>query len=119
MLARYVELGHVLASPRIQRGGLVDRALRSKGLSRRVHVIVPHFVAAPFAVAETDLIATLPRGVALPFARMLDLAVLPPPLDLHGGPWYLVWHERARRDAAHSWLRQQILEVSRALRGST
>jgi len=118
-LARYVELGHVLASPRSRRGGLVDRALASKGLSRRVHVIVPHFSAAPFVVAATDLIATLPRGVALPFAKMLDLRVFPPPVEIRGGPWYLVWHERTRRDPAHTWLRQQILEIGQGLRGTT
>jgi DNA-binding transcriptional LysR family regulator len=82
-------------------------------------VIVPHFSAAPFVVAETDLIATLPRGVALPFARMLHLRVFPPPIDLEGGPWYLVWHERTGRDPAHAWLRQQILEISQRLRGTT
>jgi DNA-binding transcriptional LysR family regulator len=82
-------------------------------------VIVPHFVAAPFVVAETDLIATLPRGVALPFARMLNLRVFPPPVELDGGPWYLVWHERTRHDPAHVWLRQQILDVSGSLRGTT
>jgi DNA-binding transcriptional LysR family regulator len=118
-LARYLELGHVLASPRSRRGGIVDRALQARGLSRRVHVIVPHFSAAPFVVAATDLVATLPRGVALPYARMLRLRVFPPPLELQGGPWYLVWHERTGRDPAHAWLRQQILEVGEGLRGTT
>jgi len=118
-LERYLELGHVLASPRSRRGGLVDRALQRRGLSRRVHVIVPHFSAAPFVVAETDLVATLPRGVALPFARMLDLRVFPPPLELEGGPWYLVWHARTASDPAQAWLRRQILEVSEGVRGTT
>jgi DNA-binding transcriptional LysR family regulator len=118
-LRRYLDLGHVLASPRSRRGGLVDRALKKKGLSRRVQVIVPHFVAAPFVVAQTDLIATLPRGVALPFARMLDLRVFPPPLKFQGGPWFLVWHGRTLHDPAQMWLREQIMEVSRGLRGST
>jgi DNA-binding transcriptional LysR family regulator len=118
-LEHYLELGHVLASPRSRRGGLVDRALKKKGLSRRVHVIVPHFVAAPFVVAETDLITTLPRGVARPFARMLDLKVFPPPIEFEGGPWFLVWHERTLHDPAQEWLREQIVELSRGLRGTT
>lgn len=118
-LKRYLELGHVLASPRSRRGGLVDRALQKRGLVRRVHVIVPHFVAAPFVVAQTDLIATLPRGVARPFAAMLDLRVFPPPMAFEGGPWYLVWHERTLHDPAHAWLREQVLSVSVGLRGTT
>ena len=118
-LKRYLELGHVVASPRAQRGGLVDQALQKRGLSRHVHVIVPHFSAAPFIVANTDLVATVPRGVARPFARMLDLRSFPPPLELESGPWFLVWHERTVHDPAHAWLREQIIELSHGLRGST
>lgn len=118
-LERYLELGHVVASPRSRRGGLVDRALQRRGLSRRVHVIVPHFAAAPFVVARTELVATLPRGVARPFARMLDLALFPPPLALDGGPWFLVWHQRSGRDRGHAWLRDEILGIARGLRGAT
>lgn len=118
-LENYVALGHVLASPRGRRGGLVDLALKKKGLSRRVQVIVSHFAAAPFVVAETDLITTVPRGVARPFARMLNLRVLPPPIEFEGGPWFLVWHERALHDPAQTWFRELILEVSRGLRGTT
>jgi DNA-binding transcriptional LysR family regulator len=118
-LDTYLELGHVLASPRSRRGGLVDRALQQQGLARRVHVIVPHFAAAPFVVAQTDLVATLPRGVARPFARMLDLRVLPPPIVFEAGPWNLVWHERTLHDPAHAWLREQIQAVSTELRGTT
>lgn len=118
-LKRYLELGHVLASPRSRRGGVVDRALQKRSVSRRVCVIVPHFAAAPFVVAATDLVATLPRGVARPFAKMLDLQLFPPPIEVAAGPWFLVWHERTVHDAGHSWLREQILEIARGLRGST
>ena len=118
-LKRYLQLGHVLASPRAQRGGVVDQALQKRGLSRRVRVIVPHFAAAPFVVAITDLVATLPRGVARPFARMLDLALFPPPIEIEAGPWFLVWHERTLHDPAAAWLREQIVELGRGLRGST
>lgn len=118
-LKRYVELGHVVASPTGRRGGLVDRALGKKGLTRRVHVIVSHFAAAPFVVAQTDLVTTIPRGVARPFAQMLGLRVFPPPVALEGGPWFLIWHQRTTQDPAQDWLREQILDIGRALRGTT
>jgi len=118
-LKRYLQLGHVLASPRSRRGGLVDRALQKRGLSRRVHAIVPHFAAAPFVVAQTDLVTTLPRGVARPFARMLDLKLFPVPLEFDSGPWFLVWHEQTFHDPAQTWLREEIVELGRKLRGTT
>jgi DNA-binding transcriptional LysR family regulator len=118
-LRRYVDLGHVVAAPSGRRGGLVDRALAKRGLSRKVHVIVSHFAAAPFVVAKTDLVTTIPRGVARPFAEMLDLRVFPPPVDLEGGPWFLIWHRRTEQDPAQSWLRERIMEIGRSLRGTT
>lgn len=116
-LKLFLELGHVLASPRGRRGGLVDRALRKKGLSRHVQIIVSQFSAAPFVVAETDLITTVPGGVARPFAMMLDLQVFPPPIPLAGGPWFLLSHERTAHDPAVAWLRDRILEIARGPRG--
>jgi DNA-binding transcriptional LysR family regulator len=118
-LGRFVECGHVVASPSGRRGGLVDRALKRQGLARRVHVIVSNFAAAPFVVAQTDLITTIPRGVARPFAEMLDLRVFPPPVAIEGGPWFLIWHQRSERDPAEDWLRARILEIGAGLRGTT
>ena len=43
---------------------LVDRALSQLGAKRRVALTLPFFVPAIFAIAQTDLILTVPRRLA-------------------------------------------------------
>jgi hypothetical protein len=45
--------------------------------------------------------------------------VVKAPFEFEGGPWFLIWHERTLHDPAQTWLREQIVEVSRNLRGTT
>ena len=54
---------------------VVDEVLSSQGRSRRVVLRTPHFLTAPVVFAQTDLIATLPRSVAMTCEKMLPLRV--------------------------------------------
>ena len=60
-IGAYSSYGHVLVSPGGTLTGIVDKALARAGASRRVVVAVPYFLAALATVADTDLIATVPR----------------------------------------------------------
>lgn len=86
----------------------VDAALRAQGQQRNVAMLLSSYAATPFAVAQTDLIATLPLSVAIPLQRVTDTVLLPPPLALPLLSVSLYWHERYQSDDAHAWLRQQI-----------
>ena len=97
-------------------GGFVDDALAALGRQRRVAVAVPHFLVAPLVLAETDLIATLPRRIAAAFAPMTALALRPPPVAVTGFTIHLLWHERTAADPAQRWLRDQIAAVATARR---
>ncbi len=59
-LDKYVALKHMLISRTGTRTGLIDEWLADKGLERRVALIVPHFLSAPFIVARTDMLLSLP-----------------------------------------------------------
>ena len=74
-------------------------------------MLLSSYTATPFAVAQTDLIATLPLSVALPLQRITDTVLLPPPLALPLLSVSLYWHERYQSDEAHAWLRQQISQA--------
>lgn len=115
-LARYVALPHALIAPRGRAGGYVDDALAARGLSRRIALVIPHFLVAPFAVANSDLVVTLAERVARAFAGVLPLSIVAPPLELPGFSFHQFWHERVDRDPAHRWLRACVHEVSRAPR---
>jgi DNA-binding transcriptional LysR family regulator len=114
-MARYCAASHLLVSPRGTPGSFVDDALAAVGKSRRVALVVPHFLVVPHVVAASDLVATLATRVAGLFAPLLGLEQLPPPFALSGFAIALTWHERQHHDPAHRWLREQIAAVARDL----
>ena len=114
-LEEYVSLPHLLISPRGGATGTVDPILSELGLRRRIALRVPHFLVAPQVVARSDLILTLPARVAHALASSLQLTCLQPPLELPEFSLSLFWHERNHRDPAHSFLRNQIVDVCRAV----
>jgi DNA-binding transcriptional LysR family regulator len=110
-LKQYLELSHVLVSQAPGGVGSVDRALAKMGHARKVGVRVSHFLMVPSLVAETDMVAALNRRVAEPFAKMLPLRLLPPPLALPKGRIGHVWHARTDGDPAHAWFRDAVQRV--------
>src|ERR1700755_2199179 len=63
-LKQYLEFQHVLVEIREGQQALVDRALSQLGAKRHVACTLPFFVPAIFAIAQTDLILTVPRRLA-------------------------------------------------------
>lgn len=111
-LERFVRLSHVLVIITGQGESAVDVALSQRGLSRRVAVRLPHFLAAPMLVAESDMILSLPRRLAHRIAMLTPIEVLELPLETGCFTPSMIWHERRHNDPAHQWLRQQIVEIS-------
>ncbi|HKJ00248.1 MAG TPA: LysR substrate-binding domain-containing protein [bacterium] len=116
-LEQYVDLPHILiATTRSGQGAsLVDRMLEQRGLTRRIALSLPHFLVAPYIVAQSDHVITFPSRLADYFASFLPLRVVEPPLSLPGYSIALFWHERLHREPASIWLREQIARVSRRI----
>ena len=115
-LESYLELEHVLITPHGMPGSLVDQALEPIGKHRRVRVRLQHFSAAPFVVANTDLVVTCPRSV-LRLGDVFGLKAMKPPVELGADRASLVWHSRMQDDPGHRWLRELIAEMARELNG--
>ena len=109
-LEKYVELEHVMITTSGAPGGPVDDLLAERGLTRRVGLRLPHFLAAPLAVAETDMILTLPERLATRAAQWADLKIWELPLALEGFSIDLIWHERLHSEPAHRWIRDLALQ---------
>ena len=109
-LERFARARHALISPRGQPGGFVDDALKAAGLEREVTWMTSSFLGAPLIASTSDLILTLPERVALALvASGVPLHLCPTPLTLPTFHVCMVYHERFKRDAAHRWLREQVL----------
>lgn len=111
-LQQYVAAQHVAVFYKSQGAGLIDTLLEQQGLSRRVAVLVPHFASAPFVVASSDLIATVPENLSHLFVE-LSLQVLPVPLEIPSFRLTMLWHERFDHDPAHTWLRELLIVTIR------
>lgn len=110
-LDTWLALPHVMTSTGGHDRGMVDAVLEPLGLARRIALTVPSFAGTPAAVAETDMVAAVPRSIAEWGARCFGLRCFPPPVALPKGDAYLWWHERLHNDPGHRWWRRMLLEA--------
>jgi DNA-binding transcriptional LysR family regulator len=80
-LARYCAASHILVSMTGDPHGNVDSELKKLGRVRRIAATVPNFLLALTLVAETDLVAAVPRRAA-DHARRLGVVLVDPPAPL-------------------------------------
>lgn len=108
-LDAYLALAHVnLAAHTRYFSERIDRALQGQNRTRRIALTLSSYLACPFAVGNSDLVATVPLSVAKSLAKQAGAVMLDAPLPLPMLTVSLYWHERHHRDPAHAWLRQFI-----------
>ncbi len=112
-LKEYAALKHLaIIYPDADSGaGMVDRHLGSRGFTRKCPLALPHFMTAPFHVAQTDCVTTVPRRMATFYGKILPLQIAEVPVALPPINVGLVWHARVEGDAAHRWLRKMITDA--------
>jgi DNA-binding transcriptional LysR family regulator len=113
----YVRLPHVLTSLRPGRSvrGVVDEALEKLGLRRSVALTTPRFLTVPSLVARTPVIVTMQARLARLFAAEFGLSLSPPPVELSEVTVSLLWHASYDHDPAHTWLREQVIQLAAEL----
>lgn len=115
-LRTFVEIPHVrVMYPGTERLGSIDTILRSRGLSRRIGVTVPHYLTIPAIVARSNLLGVVPEPMARRKARALRLKIFDPPLPLPDITVMMTWTDRSQLDRAHGWFRECIAAASASL----
>lgn len=109
-LESYASHPHALITMGGTRKGVIDYLLDQQGLKRRIALRVPHFVAALALVAQSDLLLTVPYGLAKSCAAQYRLKILPFPMEQEDFTYSIIWHERHVKDPGHIWLRKLVLE---------
>jgi DNA-binding transcriptional LysR family regulator len=116
-LRTFLNSNHVAVVGRGLTEDPVDSWLRQEGLARNVMLRVPSYLQALQTVAQSDVIAFVPKRLAESLAKPLSLAVLPPPLDPGEYQEYLFHPLRAAQDAASVWLRKLALAIGAEVEG--
>lgn len=87
--------------------GDIDEQLRKLGRKRRVVVSAPSILAMPALVANSNLVATIPRRLAELSTDELEIFELPLPKISY--EILLSWHPRLQADPGHKWFRDLIV----------
>lgn len=110
-LEQYVEMQHVLISTSPKATGVIDEWLAKEGLSRRIALKVQHFLSAPFIVATTDMVLSLPLRIAEQFVHLAPLKIVPTPFEMPTYNIIMIWHPAYECEPSNTWLREQIQTV--------
>lgn len=114
-LDSFISLKHISVIITGHGGSTVDDALADHGLTRRIAVRLPHFLAAPMLVAKSDMILCLPRRLARQMYQSVAIEILELPLEVEPFTPSVIWHARHNSDPAHTWLRQLIVGIGSTL----
>jgi DNA-binding transcriptional LysR family regulator len=114
-LAQYLAERHVVVTPWTTEQSVVDAALLGTGLTRDVAVRLPSVMAAPFIVANSEYLLTLPRRAALQLANSLPLEIHPTPFHISRYVLKVFFHRRHAGSPAHRWMCEKMLDVLGAI----
>jgi len=106
-----VERGLARQSEMFDRSALED-ALSQAGLTPRLRVMVPHAMAIPALLHDSDMLSIVPSPLAAEFARGGAIRAQQLPYPAASTTLRAVWHRRNEHDPAHLWLRERILEAA-------
>jgi len=113
----FLNARHVAVVIRGQNEDLIDRWLHTKGIERRIALVVPGYIEALHVTARTDLVAFVPRRLIAALAKQLSLKAVRPPLDPGIDEQHMFYPTRAQFDPGSIWLRKLMLETGRELDG--
>lgn len=93
-----------------------DQIISQLGFDLNVALVVPSLMTIGKVVSETDLIATIPAGVADFLSKIYSLETYVPPIKLYEVKVAMYWHEKMQSDKRHAWLRNVLTNASQQFR---
>jgi DNA-binding transcriptional LysR family regulator len=87
---------------------LIAEEFAKHGARRRVALRIAHSLGIPKIIESTDLVMTMPSGLAEAFAESAGLRIVELPFELPRFEIYQYWHSRYHHDPANQWLRGQF-----------
>jgi DNA-binding transcriptional LysR family regulator len=103
-MRRFCQMQHLLVSLTGDARGFVDDALAKRGMARRIALTVPNFMMALAVLAETDLVAALPRQLVAMHGPRFGVVGTRAPMPLPSDPIHAVASKAAMMDVGVAWL---------------
>lgn len=109
---QFAEMRHaVVSSAGTGHETAITRAFGEQRYKPRVTLTIPHFMAVPIIVAQTDYVVTVPRRLAQMFTAFPGISVFDPPIRIASIEIKQHWHERYHHDPANKWIRGVVAEL--------
>jgi DNA-binding transcriptional LysR family regulator len=107
----YARAGHIglVGDGHAQR--MFEERIARSGVARRIVLRTRNLLNVPYLVRETDLIATVPKGLPFHCGEIGGYVVLKPPVPIDPIPLAQYWTDRQHKDPGHAWLRRTVREV--------
>ncbi|HDZ58096.1 MAG TPA: LysR family transcriptional regulator [Pseudomonas xinjiangensis] len=115
-LQQFVDSEHVLVTLTSRERAFVDQHLVGIGNQRRIALHCEHYHAAAQAVAQTDLILTMPYSYAYSLARLNGNRLLPVPFYCSPVPVRIYWRNSLSEEPYMRWLIGQVESLIGAIR---
>lgn len=109
--ADYLAATHAVLRDEARQHGPVEQYLQAHGIERCVAYVASHFLSIPPAVANTDLIATVPAAAAAIYRDDPRLQCVEPPFAFPRFDIKMYWHRKRHNDLALRWLRETIVHL--------
>ncbi|MCG7584990.1 LysR family transcriptional regulator [Photobacterium sp. OFAV2-7] len=110
----FVQYNHLRVSGGGDKDSFVDHNLAEQGLTRNIQFSVPFFGSAFHTVCRTDMLMVIPEHIAFNMKRLFPITYVSLPIPAPEHRYWLLWHPKYDSDAAHCWLREQVLDVLRS-----
>lgn len=93
-------------------GAIVEEALHPGGELRSVRLVLPELAAAPFVVANSDVVVVLPTRLAEKLEQLCDVQLVEPPTSIESFRLAAFWHGKHQNEPAHRWFRRMLVELA-------
>ncbi len=110
-LETYLSASHLQISADGLSEGLADRALRDRGLRRKVVATISNYLVMPWVLRGTELITHCGDGILQMLDETSEVTLLSPPIPISSVSANLVIHRQMAADQGTLWLRRLITEL--------
>jgi DNA-binding transcriptional LysR family regulator len=107
----YLSASHAIVSSRRTGRAAEDIELSRQGISRKIAARCQYYESACRLVAQSDMLLTMPRGLAESIDKYLGVHIHALPLSKTELRVHMFWHSERDNDPASMWLRSLLHEA--------
>lgn len=112
-LETYLSASHLQISADGVSSGLADAALRELGLRRNVVATISNYLALPWVLRGTELVAHCGDGILQILDEASEVTLLAPPIPIPNVSAWLLLHPQMATDPGTVWLRDVLTIIYR------